>query len=112
MTNDKNPQKKPLPWWVELLFVQIGLPDRWLRSFLKSRKRANIFLSTHKRDIGKLGILIIALVYLYPIINRAKLHNTCIYDSKRIVKSTKGNQGLNEREIRALATNFCNGGYQ
>ena len=26
----KDLSDKKLPWWVELLFVQIGLPDKWL----------------------------------------------------------------------------------
>ena len=33
MNNSKNIKKKSdknLPWWVELLFVQIGLPDKLL----------------------------------------------------------------------------------
>ena len=41
MNTDKNPKKqkdKDLPWWVELLFVQIGLPDSLLIKILKSKK--------------------------------------------------------------------------
>ena len=30
-----NKKEKPLPWWVELLFVQIGLPDKLLIKILK-----------------------------------------------------------------------------
>ena len=33
-----NPKDKNLPWWVELLFVQIGLPDKWLIKILKAKK--------------------------------------------------------------------------
>ena len=29
---------KDLPWWVEFLFVQIGLPDKLLIKILKARK--------------------------------------------------------------------------
>ena len=29
-TNSKNKKDKALPWWVEILFVQIGLPDKHL----------------------------------------------------------------------------------
>ena len=28
---------KDLPWWVELLFVQIGLPDKLLLKILKTK---------------------------------------------------------------------------
>jgi len=31
----KNNKDKNLPWWVELLFVQIGLPDNLLIKILK-----------------------------------------------------------------------------
>ena len=30
---------KDLPWWVELLFVQIGLPDKFLIKILKSKRK-------------------------------------------------------------------------
>ena len=39
--SDKNQTK--LPWWVELLFVQIGLPDSWLSKYLKKKKRSSKF---------------------------------------------------------------------
>ena len=28
---------KKLPWWVEFLFVQIGLPDKWLIYLLRTK---------------------------------------------------------------------------
>ena len=34
-TNSNPKKEKSLPWWVELLFVQIGLPDKWLIKLLK-----------------------------------------------------------------------------
>ena len=36
--NLKNQRDKSLPWWVELLFVQIGLPDKLLIKILKINK--------------------------------------------------------------------------
>ena len=36
-----------LPWWVELLFVQIGLPDSWLSKYLKKKKEAINFFYFH-----------------------------------------------------------------
>ena len=38
-TDSNNKKDKSLPWWVELLFVQIGLPDKWLIKVLKSKKK-------------------------------------------------------------------------
>jgi len=36
--NSKKKKDKDLPWWVELLFVQIGLPDKLLIKILKANK--------------------------------------------------------------------------
>ena len=36
--NTKKKKDKSLPWWVELLFVQIGLPDNLLINILKAKK--------------------------------------------------------------------------
>ena len=35
-SNFKKKKDKELPWWVELLFVQIGLPDKLLIKILKA----------------------------------------------------------------------------
>ena len=39
---------KPLPWWVELLFVQIGLPDKWLIKILNSKKNITELIKNEK----------------------------------------------------------------
>ena len=36
--NPKKKKAKDLPWWVELLFVQVGLPDKLLIKILKAKK--------------------------------------------------------------------------
>ena len=36
--NFKKKKAQDLPWWVELLFVQIGLPDKLLIKILKAKK--------------------------------------------------------------------------
>ena len=38
--NSRKKKDKDLPWWVELLFVQIGLPDKLLIKLLKSKKKS------------------------------------------------------------------------
>ena len=38
--NSKKKKEKDLPWWVELLFVQVGLPDKLLIKILKTKKKA------------------------------------------------------------------------
>ena len=42
--NKKRKKDKDLPWWVELLFVQIGLPDKLLIKILKTKKMLKNFL--------------------------------------------------------------------
>ena len=32
-------ENKKLPWWVELLFMQIGLPEKLLPKILKAKKQ-------------------------------------------------------------------------
>ena len=41
--NFKKKKDKDLPWWVELLFVQIGLPDKLLIKILKAQKTSKEF---------------------------------------------------------------------
>jgi len=43
-SNLKKKKDKDLPWWVELLFVQIGLPDKLLIKILKTKKKTQKFL--------------------------------------------------------------------
>ena len=38
--NSKKKNDKDLPWWVELLFVQIGLSDKLLIYILKTKKKS------------------------------------------------------------------------
>ena len=38
--SSKSKKNKNLPWWVELLFVQIGLPDKLLIKILKAKKKS------------------------------------------------------------------------
>ena len=54
MNTYENPKKKKdknLPWWVELLFVQIGLPDKLLIKILKAKKTSNDFIKNDKKSI-------------------------------------------------------------
>ena len=46
--NFKKKKDKDLPWWVELLFVQIGLPDKFLIKILKTKKNAKELINKDK----------------------------------------------------------------
>ena len=48
--NIKKKKDKNLPWWVELLFVQIGLPDKLLIKILKAKKRSKEFIKNDKNQ--------------------------------------------------------------
>ena len=47
-SNSKKKKDKDLPWWVELLFVQIGLPDKLLIKILKVKKTTKEFFKNDK----------------------------------------------------------------
>jgi len=49
--NLKKKKDKDLPWWVELLFVQIGLPDKLLIKILKAKKTSKEFIKNDKKSI-------------------------------------------------------------
>ena len=53
--NFKKKKDKDLPWWVELLFVQIGLPDKLLLKILKAKKTT--------KDFNKNVELVLAKIY-------------------------------------------------
>ena len=46
INSDKN--QTNLPWWVELLFVQVGLPDSLLRNWLNAKVKLNEHINNQK----------------------------------------------------------------
>ena len=68
---------KDLPWWVELLFVQIGLPDKLLIKILKAKKTSKDFIKNDKKSIIIFFFLITTLAYFYPVIKHAKNKLDC-----------------------------------
>ena len=72
-TNSNNKKDKSLPWWVELLFVQIGLPDKWLIKVLKSKKKYTEMLKNEKKLIIIFLFFLAGLTYIYPLIKFADI---------------------------------------
>ena len=104
-------KNKKLPWWVELLFVQIGLPDSWLRNFLKRRKEAKIFINENKKQIYYGLMILLSLAYFTPLLKEANYKNECVKASMSIIKNKLVSKQLKNRdEVQAVATSFCNGG--
>ena len=109
-SNLKKKKDKELPWWVELLFVQIGLPDKFLIKILKAKKTSKEFIKTEKKSIIIFLFVITSLAYFYPVIKHAKNKLDCEAIAKNYIIKNKNTIGINNREIKMLSTNFCYGG--
>ena len=108
--NLKKKKEKDLPWWVELLFVQIGLPDKLLIKILKAKKTSKEFIKNDKKSIIIFLFVITTLAYFYPVIKHAKNKLDCEAIAKNYIIKNKNTIGINNREIKMLSTNFCYGG--
>ena len=106
--SDKNQSK--LPWWVELLFVQVGLPDSWLSKYLKKKKEAAIFIDENKKYIVYSAILIAGILYIYPIVRYTSSSSSCIDKTTKYLKSNNINKSQNKMDINSLAVGYCHGG--
>ena len=113
MNNSENFKKKTdknLPWWVELLFVQIGLPDKLLIKILKAKKASIEFIKNDKKSLIKIFFIISIFAYFYPVIKHSKNKLDCEVVAKNYIVKNKNTIGINKREIKMLSTNFCYGG--
>ena len=106
----KKKNDKDLPWWVELLFVQIGLPDKLLIEILKAKKNSQEFIKNDKKSLITFLFLITTLAYFYPVIKHAKNKLDCEAIAKNYIIKNKNTIGINKRELKMLSTNFCYGG--
>ena len=113
MNNSKNLKKnsdKNLPWWVELLFVQIGLPDKLLIKILKAKKNSKEFIKNDKKSLITFLFVITTFAYFYPVIKHANNKLDCEAIAKNYIIKNKNTIGINNKEIKMLSTNFCHGG--
>ena len=101
---------KDLPWWVEFLFVQIGLPDKLLIKILKAKKTSKEFIKNENKSIIIFLFVITTLAYFYPVIKHAKNKLDCEVIAKNYIIKNKNIIGITNREIKMISTNFCYGG--
>ena len=106
--SDKNQTK--LPWWVELLFVQIGLPDSWLSKYLKKRKETYVFINENKKNIFYCTLLIAGVIYVYPIVKYTSSSASCIDKTTNYLKSAGKRNMRNDIDINSIAVGYCHGG--
>ena len=112
MKKSENLKKKDkdLPWWVDLLFVQIGLPDKLLIKFLNTKKKAKEFIKNDKKSLITLFFIISIFAYFYPVIKHSKSKLNCEANATRYIINNKNILGINKDELKMLSTNFCYGG--
>ena len=108
--NLKKKKDQALPWWVELLFVQIGLPDKLLIKILKTKKRAKDLIQNEKKSIITVLFVFTTMSYFYPVIKHAKNKLDCEKIAQDYIIKNKNIVGINKTELKMLSTNFCLGG--
>ena len=111
-TPQKQKKKKDndLPWWVELLFVQVGLPDSLLIKLLKTKKKAKELIKNDQKLLITFLFVITLMAYFYPVIKHSKNKLDCESIAKNYIIKNKNIIGINNRELKMLSTNFCYGG--
>ena len=108
--NSKKKKDKDLPWWVELLFVQIRLPHKLLIKILKARKTSKEFIKNDKKALITFLFVITSLAYFYPVIRLAKNKLDCEKTAKIYISKSKNIIKINKKELKMLSSNFCYGG--
>tara|TARA_B100001989_G_C24330351_1_gene359659 strand:- start:188 stop:625 length:438 start_codon:yes stop_codon:yes gene_type:complete len=103
-------KKKDLPWWVELLFVQIGLPDNLLIKILNAKKKTKDLFKKDKKPLIIFFSVVSLLTYFYPPIKHAKNKLDCHKVAQNYITENKNITRINKKELKMLSINFCYGG--
>jgi len=68
------------------------------------------FIKNEKKSLIKFLFVIITFAYFYPVIKHANNKLDCEAIAKNYIIKNKKIIGINNREIKMISTNFCNGG--
>ena len=102
--------QKRLPWWVEILFVQIGLPDKWLIKILKTRKNTIDIYKENKKLIFLIFLFLFTLGYFQPVIKYSNSKLKCQKTAFKFINEINLLKNENLKRLEMLTVNFCNGG--
>ena len=109
-SNSVQTKDKKLPWWVEFLFVQIGLPDKWLIYLLRTKKKTNELFKNEKKFLFSILVFLLTVGYFQPVIKYSSTKLKCQSKAKAyIVNKLKSNK-YDIATINMIAVNLCNGG--
>ena len=109
-TKSSQINQKRLPWWVELLFVQIGLPDNWLIKILKTKKNTLDFYKEKKKYIFLIFLFLFTLGYFQPVIRDSNSKLKCQKVAYKIIKEINLFKNENIEKLEMRSVNYCNGG--
>ena len=101
---------KKLPWWVEFLFVQIGLPDKWLIHLLRTKKKTNELLKNDKKFLFIVFLFLITIGYFQPVIKYSATKLKCQSKAKAYIPNKLKSNNYDIATLNMIAVNFCNGG--
>ena len=74
----KKNKDRTLPWWVEILFVQIGLPDKLLIKFLKGKRKSKELIKNEKKLLLILIIFLFLIKYILAVFSQSNLFFACL----------------------------------
>tara|TARA_Y100001978_G_scaffold152289_1_gene137526 strand:- start:180 stop:614 length:435 start_codon:yes stop_codon:yes gene_type:complete len=102
--------QKELPWWVELLFVQIGFPDKWLIRILKTKKNTINFYKENNKFIFLIFLFLLTLGYFQPVVKYSNTKLKCQKTSFNFLNKIARLKNENNEILEMITVNYCNGG--
>ena len=109
-SNSVQVNDKKLPWWVEFLFVQIGLPDKWLIYLLRTKKKTNELFKNEKKFLFSIFVFLLTVGYFQPVIKYSSTKLKCQSKAKAYILNKLKSNKYDIATINMIAVNLCNGG--